>query len=496
MILAVTPLLVAIGLLGGSVAVRRSADPRAARATATWCVAVALGVIAVAMLAERLGAWPGGAGGVVLLAPGSGRWMPFVTCLAGLAATALATVTSDSPWTSHSPRTFARTLLVLACGTAATASDGPGTALASWALSAVVVWRELVDAADPSGAGPARVFGLHHLLGVGACAVGLLLPGPLGPTAAAVLVTFGVGVRQCLVPLHLWHGCLVGPGSPKGSGAAAGPGSAARRSSAAGPGSRARYGSPVGYGAPAGSVPPGLLVAFTAGPSGLLLLPEVARLLHGQAWAGWVVAASGVTALLGAGLGLVAHDVRTALAQVGLALSGVVSCGALAGSVFGTAGHGPAGDPGVALVGAVLAWQVGAVATGGAVMIAAATEARRGPMALIGPGGCFARTPRLAVAFLLFGLTAVGYPATVGFVWEDLVLDGVGTWFVLLAAVLVLAVAGSGATVMKWYFAGYTGRRDHVGEHDLTVREFRAVTVLLVLLLLAQIHPAGLLPVL
>ncbi|EFC82134.1 proton-conducting transporter membrane subunit [Parafrankia sp. EUN1f] len=482
MILAVTPLLVAIGLLGGSVAVRRSPDPRAARATATWCVAVALGVIAVAMLAERLGAWPGGAGGVVLLAPGSGRWMPFVTCLAGLAATALAPVTSDSPWTSHSPRTFARMLLVLACGTAATASDGPGAALASWALSAVVVWRELADEADPSGAGPARVFGLHHLLGVGACAAGLLLSGPLGPTAAAVLVTFGVGVRQCLVPLHLWHGCLVGPGSPISSG------------SAAGHGSRARHGSPVGYGAPAGSVPPGLLVAFTAGPSGLLLLPEVARLLHGQVWAGWVVAASGVTALLGAGLGLVARDVRTALAQVGLALSGVVSCGALAGSVFGTAGHGPAGDLDVAAVGAVLAWQVGAVATSGAVMIAAATEARRGPMALVGPGGCFARTPRLAVAFLLFGLTAVGYPATIGFVWEDLVLDGVGTWFVLLAVVLVLAVAGSGATVMKWYFAGYTGRRDHVGEHDLTVREFRAVTVLLVLLLLAQIHPAGLLP--
>ncbi|MCK9902764.1 hypothetical protein CC117_04455 [Parafrankia colletiae] len=484
MTLAVAPLVAAGGLLAGSAAVRRAPDARAARAVATGCVAVTAAAAAAAMVAERV-VPPNGVTGAVLFASGAGRWMPLVTLLAGLAATALA------PVPSHGRRTFARILLILACGVAATAVTAPAAAVASWALSAFVVWRELRDGSPASvdilpaapththththtgavavavavgegegeggsGAGrrgAARLFGLHHLLGVGACTSGLLLAHRPGTTAlAALLVTVGVGVRQCLLPLHLWHDSL------------------------------------------ARAAPPGILVAFTAGPAGLLLLPEITAALPaggpagsgrsgGWGWDwGWpAVAAALATALLGAGLGLVARDIRTALAQVSLALTGIVTCGALAGS-------------GLAQAGAVVAWQVGAVATGGAVMIAAATEARRGPMALPGQGGCFARTPRLAVAFLLFGLTAVGYPATVGFIWEDLLLDGVGGWFVPLAGALVLAVAGSGATIMKWYFAGYTGRRDHLGEHDLTTREFRAVTLLLAVLLLAQVHPGLILP--
>ncbi len=444
MTLAVAPLVATAALLAGSAAACRAPDARAARAVATGCVAVTTAAAAAAMVVERVGT-PTGVPGVVLFASGAGRWMPLVTLLAGLAATALA------PVPSHGRRTFARILLILACGAAATAVAAPAAAVASWALSAFVVWREL--RADGGGAGrrgAARLFGLHHALGVGACTSGLLLAHRPGTTAlAALLVTVGVGVRQCLLPLHLWHDSL------------------------------------------ARAAPPGILVAFTAGPAGLLLLPEITAALPasgpagsgGWGWDwGWpAVAAALATALLGAGLGLVARDIRTALAQVSLALTGIVTCGALAGS-------------GLAQAGAVVAWQVGAVATGGAVMIAAATEARRGPMALPGQGGCFARTPRLAVAFLLFGLTAVGYPATVGFIWEDLLLDGVGGWFVPLAGALVLAVAGSGATIMKWYFAGYTGRRDHLGEHDLTTREFRAVTLLLAVLLLAQVHPGLILP--
>ncbi|WP_018502700.1 proton-conducting transporter transmembrane domain-containing protein [Parafrankia discariae] len=464
MTIAAVPCVAAAFLLVGSVLARRAPDPRSARAAAAGCVTVTALGVAVTMVVARWTGWPDGHR-VGLLAPGSGWWMPFVTCLAGLAATALAPITPPRTIpslaaglpavaarpdarsvASHDQATFARILLVLAGGTAATAVAGPPgaagppgvagptAAVISWALSAFVVWRELRERAP--GRGPTRLFALHHLVGVGACAAGLLLADRLGGTVAALLLAVGVGVRQCLLPLHLWY-------------------------------------EPFARTAPAG-----LVVAFAAGPAGVLLLPEVGRAVPDH---GWVVAVAAASALLGAGLGLVARDVRSALAQIGLALSGVLSCGILIGS-----------EP--ARSGAVLSWQVGAVAAGGAMMIAAATEARRGPMLLTGPGGCFARTPRLAVAFLLFGLTSIGFPATLGFVWEDLLLDGVGGWSVPAAGALVLAVAGAGATVMKWYFAGYTGRRDHVGEQDLTPRESNAVTVLLAALILGELAPALLLP--
>ncbi|CAI7975153.1 Proton_antipo_M domain-containing protein [Frankia sp. Hr75.2] len=442
MTVAVVPFVAAAFLLAGSVAARRAPDPRAARAAAAGCVTVTALGVAATMAGTRWTGWPDGHQ-VGLLAPGSGWWMPFVTCLAGLGATALAPITP--PLTaathgdaravaSHDQATFARIMLVLACGAAATAVADPVAAVISWALSACVVWREMRERAP--GRGPTRLFALHHFVGVGACAAGLLLADGLGGTAAALLLVAGVGVRQCLLPLHLWF-------------------------------------EPFARTAPAG-----LVVAFAAGPAGVLLLPEVGRAVPDR---GWVVAAAAATALLGAGLGLVARDVRSALAQVGLVLSGIVSCGVLIGSESARSG-------------AVLAWQVGAVAAGGATMIAAATEARRGPMLLTGPGGCFARTPRLAVAFLLFGLTSIGFPATLGFIWEDLLLDGVGGWSLPVTGALVLAIAGAGATVMKWYFAGYTGRRDHVGEQDLTPRESNAVTVLLAALILGELAPALLLP--
>jgi formate hydrogenlyase subunit 3/multisubunit Na+/H+ antiporter MnhD subunit len=188
-----------------------------------------------------------------------------------------------------------------------------------------------------------------------------------------------------------------------------------------------------------------------------------------------------VSALLSALLGLVQPDARRGLSAVAVSVSGIVACG--------IAGASP-----TTVAGAVLAWQVYAIGMAGALMVLSATEARRGPITLTGAGGSFARTPKLAVAFLILGLAVVGFPATLGFVGEDLLIEGTRESSSLLMVALAVATAANGATVVRWFFTGFTGRRDHIGEPDLTTRELWAVTAALAVLLVGGLAPGGLVP--
>ncbi|SNQ45924.1 conserved membrane hypothetical protein [Frankia canadensis] len=188
-----------------------------------------------------------------------------------------------------------------------------------------------------------------------------------------------------------------------------------------------------------------------------------------------------VSALLGSLLGLIQPDARRGLGAVAVSVSGIVACGLAGGAPTSVAG-------------AVLAWQVYAIGMAGALMVLSATEARRGPMTSAGAGGSFARTPRLAAAFLLLGLAVAGFPATLGFAGEDLLIEGARGSSSLLAVALAVATAANGATVMRWFFIGFTGRRDHMGETDLTTRELWVVTAALLALLVGGLAPGGLVP--
>jgi NADH-quinone oxidoreductase subunit M len=122
-------------------------------------------------------------------------------------------------------------------------------------------------------------------------------------------------------------------------------------------------------------------------------------------------------------------------------------------------------------------------------MTIAALEARRGPLSLQEHGGSFARTPRMAVAFLFLGFSSVALPLTLGFVAEDLLVQGSIDEFPQIGLAVICATALNGVNVMRCFFVLFSGTRRHIGEHDLTRREAGALTTVMGILLLGGLAP-------
>jgi NADH-quinone oxidoreductase subunit M len=97
----------------------------------------------------------------------------------------------------------------------------------------------------------------------------------------------------------------------------------------------------------------------------------------------------------------------------------------------------------------------------------------------------------MAVAFLFMGFASVGLPLTLGFVAEDLLLQGSVEEFPLLAFALILATALNGVSVIRAFFTLFSGSAKHIGESDLTIRETGALTLLMATLLIAGLLPGG-----
>ena len=95
----------------------------------------------------------------------------------------------------------------------------------------------------------------------------------------------------------------------------------------------------------------------------------------------------------------------------------------------------------------------------------------------------------LATAFLILGLSTVGFPLTLGFVAEDLLVQGAVESYPWLALVLILATAFNGITVMRCFFNLFSGSRQDHGERDLTSRENYALTLVIAMLVLGGLVP-------
>jgi NADH-quinone oxidoreductase subunit M len=227
--------------------------------------------------------------------------------------------------------------------------------------------------------------------------------------------------------------------------------------------------------------PLGVAAAFTLPQLGvhahlIILSGEVSSTV-----AHWVGAIGGVSSVLFAVLAVVQVRVRRAIAFLVMSQTALVT--------FGIENHSEVG-----VAGAVLFFQVLAVASSGFVMVIAALEARRGTLSLHAPQGSPVRTPRMATAILVLGLATVGIPGTIGFVAEDLLVQGSVEEYPALAFALIIATAINGITVMRlvlWLFSGTT---DHSGERDLTGRELLAMTVAIGLVVIAGLLPALWLP--
>jgi NADH-quinone oxidoreductase subunit M len=98
--------------------------------------------------------------------------------------------------------------------------------------------------------------------------------------------------------------------------------------------------------------------------------------------------------------------------------------------------------------------------------------------------------PLLAGFFLLTGLASIGFPATVGFIGMELLIEGAVGVYPLVGTMVVIAAALCGIAVLMAYFRIFTGRhlRTRVPMRART-QEKIAVLILSVLILGGGLYP-------
>jgi NADH-quinone oxidoreductase subunit M len=358
-------------------------------------------------------------------------WVPafsLISCLMGFTAVSL------SPIRETRPKTFRRILLLISVALLFLSVRSPIGLAVLWSASAVLTWLELRDLKNSPNI--AKLFAIYHLPSAAAFGIGAVCLTQGYVAAGLVLLLAAIAIREAVIPLHSWFPPFVQ------------------------------------------FAPMGVVVAFFAPQLGVYAHMELLRgalpeqLAHGVAFFG------AITAVVAAALGLAQSNARRALAFLVMSQTGLVAFGLDTSSS-------------VAQVGALLTWQVLGVATAGFAMTLASLEARRGDLSLRHPAGSFTRTPRMAVAFLFMGFASVGLPLTVGFVAEDLLVQGSVEEFPVLAFALILATALNGVSVMRAFFKLFSGSSEHIGEQDLTRREAGTLTVVMATLLLAGLFPGA-----
>jgi len=186
------------------------------------------------------------------------------------------------------------------------------------------------------------------------------------------------------------------------------------------------------------------------------------------------------TAVYGAALALVQTSARRACGYLFMSQSALV----MAGLDCTSAG---------ALAGGLLVWLSAGIAFAGLARCVLVLEARRGRMDLSTYHGGYEQMPVLAASFLAMGLACTGFPATLGFAGQELLVDGAVDLFPVMGFAVVVASALTGLAVLRMYFSFFCGRRE-VGARsgsylELTRREAWTFASLVIVLVSLGLFP-------
>lgn len=224
-----------------------------------------------------------------------------------------------------------------------------------------------------------------------------------------VLLMMGVAVRMALVPVHSWAPYLLERG------------------------------------------PFGLSILLVNVHVGLYLLVRVALPLLPRAWA------AGLPLLVGLGLLGAVHGTVLALVQSDLRrMAGFIL---VSQSGMMLAGLASMNEQSVA--GALLQSVSAGVALTGLMLVVRALEARTGTMDMEQLGGLVRRGPRMATFFFLLGVATLGFPGTLSFIGEDLLLHGVLEAHPLVALPMLLTTALNGVTLLRAFQRTFLGPYAH-----------------------------------
>jgi len=238
------------------------------------------------------------------------------------------------------------------------------------------------------------------LFGVGA--IGLAVGPRSLELGALTLVVVGAMIRKGIFPVHAWVPTLFEQG---------------------------RLGPAILFSSPqVGTYAVAILVVPRAPPE-LLRVVAVLSLLTG---------------VYAAALALVQASARRACAYLFVSQSALVMAGLDATSRE-------------ALTGALVLWLSSSISFVGLGRCVLVLEARRGALDLRRYHGAHEQKPLLAATFLLLGLSFSGFPGTLGFVGEELLLGGAVRAFPWLGFLVVASSALTGIAVLRMYFSLFTG---------------------------------------
>jgi NADH-quinone oxidoreductase subunit M len=285
-------------------------------------------------------------------------------------------------------------------------------------LSVASVWTFLSALADPAHQYQRRVVAAYLgfstlLFGVGV--VLLIGPGVQNTTietAGMWLIVIAALVRKGIVPFHAWVPEVFDQG---------------------------RLGPAILFSAPQiGAYMTVVLIVPRASPG---MLRMIAILALG-------------TAVYGAALALVQTSARRACGYLFMSQSALVMAGLDCTSAS-------------ALAGGLLVWLSAGLAFAGLARCVLVLETRRGRLDLTTYHGGYERMPLLAISFLAMGLACTGFPGTLGFVGQELLVDGAVDVFPVMGFAVVLASALTGLAVLRMYFSLFCGRSDPLAHSGL-----------------------------
>jgi NADH-quinone oxidoreductase subunit M len=151
------------------------------------------------------------------------------------------------------------------------------------------------------------------------------------------------------------------------------------------------------------------------------------------------------TAVYGAALALTQRSARRACGYLFVSQSALVMAGLDCTSA-------------TALAGGLLVWLSAGIAFAGLARCVLVLEARRGRLDLTTYHGGYERMPVLASSFLAMGLACTGFPGTLGFVGQELLVTGAIDQFPVMGFAIVIASALTGLAVVRMYFSLFCGR--------------------------------------
>jgi len=278
-------------------------------------------------------------------------------------------------------------------------------------LSVASVWAFMSALADPAQRRQRRIVGVYLGCSTLLFAVGIaLLIGPgardtVVETTGLWLIVIAALIRKGIVPFHAWVPEVFDHG---------------------------RLGPAILFNAPQlGAYMTVVLIVPRASPDMLRLIAILAL----------------GTAVYGAALALVQTSARRACGYLFMSQSALVMAGLDCTSVS-------------ALAGGLLVWLSAGMAFAGLARAVLVLEARRGRLDLTTYHGGYERMPLLAISFLAMGLACTGFPGTLGFVGQELLVDGAVDAFPVMGFGVVIASALTGLAVLRMYFSLFCGRPD------------------------------------